>query len=105
MNTFLINLSITLLVEITIALFFFKQEEGVSVQRVLLANLISNPIAQFLVRNLFFPVIITEIFVIFFEACFYTKHFKKYPRALIISFILNTSSTIIGLVIHSLIRI
>ena len=104
MLTFLANLIITIAVETIANKIFFDNKEFVpSTQRVFIANLISNPIAQVVYRTFFVNLWLVEMCVIFFESFCYSSKKVTYPKALLVSLFLNSSSILVGIVLYSLI--
>lgn len=106
MLIFLINLIITILVEVVANKFLFKNKDfRIPTNKVIIANSISNPLAQIGHRMFFINLWPIELAVIIFEFIFYFSRNTNYRQALTISLILNVTSVLVGFFIHSLLVI
>ena len=103
MLVFLVNLALTILIEVIANKVLFKEVSYKPVtKRVVIANVISNPIAQLAHRALFFNLWIVEFFVVIFEALFYLSKGTRFSKAVTISLLLNITSILVGILIYSL---
>ena len=72
-------------------------------ERLLAANLISNPLAQIAFQVFFINLWLIEIVVVLFEAFFYWSKGEPFKQALGTSLFLNTCSVVFGFLLHGLI--
>lgn len=103
MMLFFTNLLLTLVIEVVFNYVLFRKRPfAPSLPRVVVANIISNPLAQVAHRMFFVNLWLVELFVVLFESVFYFSRGKQYREALIVSLLLNLSSVLVGMLIHSL---
>lgn len=105
MNFFLVNLLITVVVELFMNAYVVRAfwPQGHSSQRVLLANLFSNPLAQMLFRSVPISMWLVEALVVVFEMPFLMKSPRDVSKAFAASLLLNSSSLAAGFLFQSLI--
>ena len=103
MLIFLVNLFLTIVIEVVAnKILFKKQSFAPSTNRVVIANVISNPLAQIAHRVFFINLWGVELVVILFESLFYFTKKDKFSKALTVSLFLNLTSILIGIWIQSL---
>jgi hypothetical protein len=104
MNWFLVNLLITITVELCMTRYVVAQfwPKGPSLQRVLFANLTSNPIAQIIFSLFSVNMWVIEIGVVIYESLFYIRNRRDIWKALAVSFFLNAASLCFGFLIQSI---
>ena len=101
MQFFFVNVLITIVIELLINNYVVRKiwHEGPSSEKVLFANLISNPTAQIIYRFFKVNLWIMELGVVVFETVCFMRSRKNIGKALITSVVLNTASVFVGILL------
>ena len=112
LSDILLALTLTIIVEVIVA-FLFGYKDRTSIQSIMLINLITNPVLNYLVSVLSFLgilpigttlILILEAFVVLIEWRLLMFALKKdWKSMLLLSLVMNMASYIIGIILFGLV--